>query len=128
LNVPQKEVELGHLTPTSVLSSSASVSVDFAPDGKSVAAAMLDDLPCPPKNRDPECNSEDNPFVGLLTVWDTTTGNPLRTRRQPERDVPAAPFANALLNKIASFSGHNSGRAQEDDITLLVLDFQKDAS
>ncbi len=47
---------------------------------------------------------------------------------EAQRDVPAAPFANALLNRIASFSGHNSGRAQEDDITFLVLDFQKDAS
>jgi phosphoserine phosphatase RsbU/P len=42
---------------------------------------------------------------------------------ESQRGVPAAPFANALLNKIASFSGHNSGRPQEDDITLLVLDF-----
>jgi phosphoserine phosphatase RsbU/P len=39
-------------------------------------------------------------------------------------DIPAARFANALLDKIAGFSGHNSARAQEDDITLLVLDFQ----
>ena len=39
-------------------------------------------------------------------------------------DVPAARFANALLDNIAGFSGHNSARAQEDDITLLVLDFQ----
>jgi phosphoserine phosphatase RsbU/P len=37
--------------------------------------------------------------------------------------MPAARFANALLDKIAGFSGHNSTRAQEDDITLLVLDF-----
>jgi phosphoserine phosphatase RsbU/P len=43
---------------------------------------------------------------------------------QTQRDVPANPFANLLLESIASFSGHNSGRAQEDDITLLVLDFQ----
>ena len=40
------------------------------------------------------------------------------------RDVSAADFADALLGHIASFSGHNSGRAQEDDITLLVLDFR----
>ena len=37
--------------------------------------------------------------------------------------IPAARFANALLDKIAGFSGHNTTRAQEDDITLLVLDF-----
>jgi sigma-B regulation protein RsbU (phosphoserine phosphatase) len=40
-----------------------------------------------------------------------------------QRDIPAALFANAILENIASFSGHNSARAQEDDITLLVLDF-----
>jgi sigma-B regulation protein RsbU (phosphoserine phosphatase) len=37
--------------------------------------------------------------------------------------IPAARFANALLDKIAGFSGHTTTRAQEDDITLLVLDF-----
>jgi phosphoserine phosphatase RsbU/P len=47
---------------------------------------------------------------------------------ETQRDIPAARFANALLDSIAGFSGHNSGCAQEDDITLLVLDFQKDAS
>jgi sigma-B regulation protein RsbU (phosphoserine phosphatase) len=39
-------------------------------------------------------------------------------------DIPAARFANALIDNIAGFSGHNSASAQEDDITLLVLDFQ----
>jgi sigma-B regulation protein RsbU (phosphoserine phosphatase) len=43
---------------------------------------------------------------------------------ETQRDLPAAHFANALLDRIAGFSGHNSGRVQEDDITLLVLDFQ----
>jgi sigma-B regulation protein RsbU (phosphoserine phosphatase) len=43
---------------------------------------------------------------------------------ETQRDIPAARFANALLDNIATFSGHNSARAQEDDITLLVLDFQ----
>src|SRR5690348_6674901 len=37
-------------------------------------------------------------------------------------DIPAARFADALLNSIADFSGYNSNRAQDDDITLLVLD------
>jgi sigma-B regulation protein RsbU (phosphoserine phosphatase) len=41
-----------------------------------------------------------------------------------QRAIPAGRFANALLDSIAGFSGHNSFRAQEDDITLLVLDFQ----
>jgi serine phosphatase RsbU (regulator of sigma subunit) len=38
-------------------------------------------------------------------------------------DTPPALFADELLRAIADFSGNNSGRAQEDDITLLVLDF-----
>jgi phosphoserine phosphatase RsbU/P len=38
--------------------------------------------------------------------------------------IPAPRFANTLLYNIAGFSGHNSARAQEDDITLLVLDFR----
>ena len=42
---------------------------------------------------------------------------------ETQLDIPAARFANALLDNIADFSGHNSARAQEDDITLLVLDF-----
>jgi phosphoserine phosphatase RsbU/P len=44
---------------------------------------------------------------------------------ETHREIPAARFANLLLDGIASFSGHNSGRAQEDDITVLVLDFQR---
>jgi sigma-B regulation protein RsbU (phosphoserine phosphatase) len=47
---------------------------------------------------------------------------------ETHRDIPAARFADALLDSIAGFSGHNSARAQEDDITLLVLDFQEDTS
>jgi sigma-B regulation protein RsbU (phosphoserine phosphatase) len=43
---------------------------------------------------------------------------------ETRREIPAARFANALLDNIARFSGHNSASAQEDDITLLVLDFQ----
>jgi hypothetical protein len=45
-------------------------------------------------------------------------------RIETQLDIPASRFANALLDNIAGFSGHNSARAQEDDITLLVLDFQ----
>jgi serine phosphatase RsbU (regulator of sigma subunit) len=39
-------------------------------------------------------------------------------------DITAAHFVSALLESIAGFSGHGSARLQEDDITLLVLDFQ----
>jgi sigma-B regulation protein RsbU (phosphoserine phosphatase) len=44
------------------------------------------------------------------------------------RHLPAARFADDLLTSITAFSGLNSTRAQEDDITLLVLDFQPAAS
>ena len=40
---------------------------------------------------------------------------------ETHRDIPAGEFVDALLKRIASFSGPLS--AQEDDITLLVLDF-----
>jgi sigma-B regulation protein RsbU (phosphoserine phosphatase) len=43
---------------------------------------------------------------------------------ETQLDIPAAHFADALLDNIARFSDHNSVRVQEDDITLLVLDFQ----
>jgi hypothetical protein len=33
-------------------------------------------------------------------------------------------FTRAFLDEVSRFSGHNVGRAQEDDITLLVLDFR----
>ena len=41
---------------------------------------------------------------------------------QSRRNIPPARFADDLLNTIATFSGLSSGRAQEDDITMLVLD------
>ena len=44
------------------------------------------------------------------------------------RHLPTGRFADDLLTSIAAFSGLNSTRAQEDDITLLVLDFQPAAS
>ena len=43
---------------------------------------------------------------------------------QSRRDISAGRFADDLLANVAAFSGLNSARAQEDDITLLVLDFQ----
>jgi hypothetical protein len=47
---------------------------------------------------------------------------------EKRRDIPAARFANTLLESIAGFAGYNSARAQEDDITLLVLDFQNETA
>jgi serine phosphatase RsbU (regulator of sigma subunit) len=38
------------------------------------------------------------------------------------RDLAATDFANALLRDVAKFSGQDSAGAQEDDITLIVLD------
>jgi len=38
------------------------------------------------------------------------------------RELPAPNFADALLSDIAAFSGQSAAGAQEDDITLLVLD------
>jgi len=43
---------------------------------------------------------------------------------ETQLDIPPARFAHALLDNIAGFSGYSSARTQEDDITLLVLDFQ----
>ena len=43
---------------------------------------------------------------------------------ETQREISAARFANTLLDSVAGFSGYNSARAQEDDITLLVIDFQ----
>jgi phosphoserine phosphatase RsbU/P len=39
--------------------------------------------------------------------------------------LPAAQLATELLQEVARWSGHAAGRRQEDDITLLVLAFQK---
>ncbi len=43
---------------------------------------------------------------------------------QDHSHLPAPGFADHLLDSIAAFSGHAFGRAQEDDITILVLDFK----
>ena len=43
---------------------------------------------------------------------------------ETHREIPAARFASTLLDNVAGFSGYNSARAQEDDITLIVVDFQ----
>lgn len=43
---------------------------------------------------------------------------------ETHRETPAARFADIFLDSIAAFSGYGSARAQKDDITLVVLDFQ----
>jgi phosphoserine phosphatase RsbU/P len=47
---------------------------------------------------------------------------------EKQRDIPPARFANALLDKIAGFSGRSLAGGQEDDITLVVLDVQESAA
>jgi serine phosphatase RsbU (regulator of sigma subunit) len=42
---------------------------------------------------------------------------------QSHSDVSASRLSAALLEEVSRWSGHASGRRQEDDITLLVLDF-----
>jgi phosphoserine phosphatase RsbU/P len=42
---------------------------------------------------------------------------------EAHRGLPASEFATALLDRVDEFAGHNSTRAQEDDITVVVLDF-----
>jgi phosphoserine phosphatase RsbU/P len=43
---------------------------------------------------------------------------------QDNPDLMPAALADRLLDSVAAFSGHASGRAQDDDITILVLKFQ----
>jgi sigma-B regulation protein RsbU (phosphoserine phosphatase) len=43
---------------------------------------------------------------------------------ETHREIPPARFADIFLDSVAAFSGYGSARAQEDDITLVVLDFQ----
>jgi len=45
---------------------------------------------------------------------------------QSRRNISPGRFADDLLNNIATFSGLNSGRAQEDDITMLVVDIPEE--
>jgi serine phosphatase RsbU (regulator of sigma subunit) len=46
---------------------------------------------------------------------------------QTHREFPAARLVDALLDNVSSFSGYNFARPQEDDITLLALDFKNTA-
>lgn len=92
LNAPNKETELG-VPDLSELSGASSTSLDFERDGKAVAVAMLDELRCSPKNRDAACDSDGTPFVGLLTLWNATSGSLLRKRRQPDPELNVVAFS-----------------------------------
>lgn len=54
---------------------------------------MLDELDCSPKNRDAACDSDNTPFVGLLTVWNATSGNLLPMPRQPDPELNVVGFS-----------------------------------
>jgi phosphoserine phosphatase RsbU/P len=43
---------------------------------------------------------------------------------EDSHDVGADRFADSLLDKLSRWSGHPTGEAQQDDITLLVIDFK----
>jgi len=47
---------------------------------------------------------------------------------ETQRALPASEFAAALLDQVATFSGTNATRSQDDDITLLVLDLPNPSS
>jgi len=92
MNATGEGTELG-VPDLSALSAASSTSIDFAPDGRDIAVAMLDELHCPPKNRDAACDRDDIPFVGLLTVWNATSGDLLRKRRQPDPELNVVAFS-----------------------------------
>lgn len=93
LNDSEKPITLGNRERLPVLSGGSSNSIDFAADGTLMAAAMLDELPCDSRHRDPACETDEIPFVGLLTLWDAATGNLLRQRRQPDPKLNVLTFS-----------------------------------
>lgn len=93
VNGIEKPIAFGPWDKLPNLSGGSSNSIDFAPDGKLVAAAMLDELPCDSRHRDPACDTDGIPFVGLLTLFDPATGNLLRQRRQPDPKLNVVAFS-----------------------------------
>ncbi|HKW27464.1 MAG TPA: WD40 repeat domain-containing protein [Terriglobales bacterium] len=89
----QKAITLGAGVQLPLSSGGSSNSVDFSADGKLIAAAMLDELPCESRHPDSACNTDEIPFVGLLTLWNTATGNLLRQRRQPDPNLNVVAFS-----------------------------------
>jgi phosphoserine phosphatase RsbU/P len=47
-----------------------------------------------------------------------------RTFLEAQPNLTAAPLINALLSELARWSGRTSGGGQEDDVTLIAVDFQ----
>jgi WD40 repeat protein len=90
---PEKPITMGPGMRLPLLSGGSSNSVDFSADGKLMAAAMLDELPCDSRHPDPACETDEIPFVGLLTLLDPATGNLLRQRRQPDPKLNVVVFS-----------------------------------
>jgi sigma-B regulation protein RsbU (phosphoserine phosphatase) len=64
---------------------------------------------------------------GILEAMDSSQQEFGKARLQQSleahSDLSAAQFTSALLGEISRWSGHATGRRQEDDITLVALDF-----
>ncbi|HEV2115684.1 MAG TPA: WD40 repeat domain-containing protein [Terriglobales bacterium] len=89
----EKPITLGFGERLPVLSGGSSNSLEFAPSGKVMTAALLDELPCGANSRDEACNTDEIPFVGLLTMFDAATGKLLRQRRQPDPQLNVVTFS-----------------------------------
>jgi sigma-B regulation protein RsbU (phosphoserine phosphatase) len=67
---------------------------------------------------------------GILEAMDSSQQEFGKARLQQSleshRDLSAAQFTSALLDEISRWSGHAAGRRQEDDITLVALDFSEE--
>jgi WD40 repeat protein len=90
---PEKPITVGAGSELPALSGGSSNSIDFSADGKLLAAAMLDELPCSSRHPDPACETDEIPFIGLLTLSDIATGKFLRQRRQPDPQLNVVAFS-----------------------------------
>jgi sigma-B regulation protein RsbU (phosphoserine phosphatase) len=67
---------------------------------------------------------------GILEAMDTSQQEFGKARLQQSleahSDLSAAQFTSALLDEISRWAGHATGRRQEDDITLVALDFSEE--
>jgi len=77
-------------TPSGSPSAPSSNSLAFTPGGNTLAAAMTDTIPCPSSS---DSCIGDEIVVGLITLWDTSTGKLLRKRRQPDPVLNAVAFS-----------------------------------
>jgi len=71
-------------------SDGSSNSLSFSPDGSKLASAMLYEYQC---SKHGEVCESDATSLGLLTLWDTTTGKLLRERKQPDQELNVVTFS-----------------------------------